>query len=239
MTIKSAVTWGAAVAMLALSGCMAVPRTIAKGESVAFVEEPLGHARTDIELTNAAIARGARAGGGSGMILGAALGLGCGPWFFICSPFYAATFAAGGALMGAGVGVAQGLPADVHAQLQARIEAFSRDNNVREQALVAIVERGRGHWVPASASESAALVRVRIERVALYSDAAGRVGLSMRIEVATHPDHSRTEVKQTFDYTGVSSEPRLWIEDPDGFVTKSFRHGYADLAQNVFAYLAK
>jgi hypothetical protein len=236
MTIKWIAAWGA-MSMLALSGCAGTPRTFAKGESVAFVEEPVG--RQDIELTNAAVSQGARKGTGGGAIFGAALGLGCGPWFFICSPFYAATFAAGGALLGAGVGVSQALPSDVQAQLQARIQTFSRDNNVREQALNAIVERGRGHWVPTSATPSSAVVRVRIERVALYSDHAGRVGLSMSIEVATQPVGSRSEVKQTFDYTGVSSEPRLWIEDPDSFVATSFRHGYADLAQSVFAYLAK
>ena len=223
----------------ALSGCAGVPRTIGKGEPVAFVEEPLEQQRPEIALTNAAIGQAAKTGTGGGMIVGAAAGLTCGPAFFICSPLGAVVGGLGGAILGAGVGAAQALPTEVQEQLQRRIDTFTREHKVREHLMSAIVDRGRGHWVPVSAQEAPAVVRIRIESVVLYSDQAGRVGLAMRIVVITRPGETRSETTQAFDYVGVSSEPRLWIEDPDGFVAASFRQGYSHLGQSVFAYLAR
>jgi hypothetical protein len=225
-----------------LSGCATTPAVgIGKGQEVAFQQVALTYPRQPIGLSNAAIFDSARFGAGGGAVIGALAGLSCGPLFVLCSPIGAVIYGAGGALIGAGVGVAQTLPSETLEQLQRRVEAFSASHDVPAELMAAIAERGKGHWLAVAATPSTPVVQVRIESVSLYNDQVGRVGLGIRLFVITRPPGGdrRDETDRKFEYVGTTSEPRLWIEDPDDFVATSFRNAYVGIAHDVFAYLAK
>jgi hypothetical protein len=219
-----------------VSACAVQGPQIHRGESLSVVVHAPA-APLPIETSNAAIKENAGTGLAGGAVVGALVGLGCGPLLVLCVPLGAVVYGAAGTVLGAGVGVAEDLPADTREQLERRLEEFARAHDVHGELSSAVMQRATGHWMIVPRSASSPSMAIRLEQ-ATVRVLRGRASLLLRARVVLERP-AAGPFEKTFQYLGPASDVSLWIEDRADFVQASFRDGYAFLAQSVIGEFAR
>ena len=221
-----------------LSAC-AAPPMIERGVPVTLVQEPPRQGSFSVDISNEGIVQGAGGGMGLGAAGGALWGLTCGPWAPVCVLGGAIIVGLGGAVVGAGVGVATGLPAETQKHLQDRIDGFVAVHDPQQHLMNEIAQRASGHWMIVPRSPSSTAVFVRVERVTILT-MASRGRLRLQATVTTQgPGQERDRAEKTVEYLGPPADVAVWIDNPNDFVAASFRDGYAFIAQSIVGTLSR
>ena len=227
-----------AFAMLA-TGCASVPQlpSIPPGEPVAILTAA---APPGVDLYNNAMGQGAGTGAKSGMLIGAMWGAACGPWFLVCMPITALFGSGVGAVSGTAVGAMQGPDAGQRERLAERLRGIGAARDPQAELSAAIATMARGRWRIEPASPVA--VAARIDEIALHARRGDRVVLGVKATVSVRgvvTPGSREPDSKVFAYLGPEADLRLWLEDPDGFVSEAFSHAIRHLAREAYSELSR
>ena len=220
-----------------LSGCT-TPRLagIARGGSVSIVVEKPG---ASIVIKNELIGEDAGKGSAVGALAGGIGGLSCGPLALLCVPAGILVGSGSGAVVGAMVGVAEGLPADKFERLSRRIQAYSISHDVRAVLQTQIIESARHRWIVSSDSPGAQ-IHVSLESLSLGLTRGERIAVTARVAVQVRGSTSgfnRQDYKQ-FLHQGRLSHLDVWTDESTDFVEENIRSAFQHIAAQIVADIA-
>ncbi len=224
-----------------MSACT-TPRlaTLKRGEPVAFVVAAGKEADANVRVRNRTIGQDSRTGAGIGAGLGALIGLSCGPFILLCMPVAALAVGGGGAIVGAGVGVAEILSAEKLNQLESRLNRFRQPQILRDAFQAAVNEQSTKHWPNGSVS-SPKVVRVELQDIFLNSMREARIVLVVRVMVSVENENSRQRgvlTQKQFGFVGQTSTFAMWMDSNNDFAEKSFGNAWQHLAAEIVSELA-
>jgi hypothetical protein len=232
-----------AIGMAMLGACASAPTLypIRSGSGVSLAVAMAAQSNGGIEVSNSAIGDNVRVGSGTGMLAGAALGLTCGPFAVLCVPFGAMTMGGVGALAGAGVGVAQGLPAERVTQLRDRLSRLRQTHDLVEELRRDLSDRASRFW-ELKADASYTQVLVELQDLQLTSAPDEQIGFVMSVRVSVRPAGAAQAItplqKKTYTYAGLTSPAARWLDERSDFVDTSFSSAIAQIATQIISDLA-
>lgn len=210
------------------------------GDEVAIVA-PVGGADTNVpEIYNQALIDSGVTGAVIGGIGYGAVGLGCGPLFWICVPFAASVGSVVGGAAGFAVGATQGLDDPVAKQVTSKLGNHLAQHNPQTVLLANVVTRAQSRWtlVPLPAARQ---VEVAFAGLGLQTKDKGPVVLVMQaVATITYTDKSgRVKTRrQVFDYQGPPGYMASWLSDDGEYMALRLNDAYQTLAENIVMALA-
>jgi hypothetical protein len=229
------------VLLLSLLCSCTTPRLtlINRGEPIAFnvVMSPQAGATG---IRNRAIGQDTATGAGAGAVTGALIGLGCGPFIWLCMPLGAMALGGGGGLVGAAVGIAESLSPEKQAQLSDRLANFRQSHDLRDALQAHVVERGRKHW-QLSPVATQSVVTIELQDVFVNSTREERIALVMRVMVTVRSaDALKLEgpAQKRFDYVGPLGDFVVWMDPHSDFVEISFKSACQHIAAQIISELS-
>lgn len=236
--------WAALCALLwlgLLCGCATPPRLgpIRSDERIDFVVIQSAQADAVTRIRNQDLGRNTTVGAGSGMVVGALSGLGCGPFAWLCIPAGALVGGLTGTAAGAVVGLTASLSDDKAASIRERLGRVQQSRDIADRLRSELGERARQHW-PVNADSSATVVTVDLVEQSLTSTRDDRIGLVVRVLVSVKPDGAALRAPMTqkqFEYVGPLSPLTAWLDEKSDFLELSLNSASQQLAAQIVSEL--
>ncbi len=216
------------------------PGLIAPGDTVVFETSSGGHDGESVPIRNKAIETDSQVGVTSGALVGAAWGITCGPWFWICSPVGALMGAVGGGATGFVVGAAEGLGKEKGLLLTSEISSALRSYDVQQQLIETVSNRARAHWQVIETTADKRIV-IQLDHMGLETLRKEQAELVMEVSVTVNAlaslkkDHNQT---RHFAYRSSPTYINSWIENHDDFIKLRFMDAHRTLAENIIMELS-
>jgi hypothetical protein len=186
---------------------------------------------------NDAISEDVKTGAYMGAASGAAYGLVCGPWFFLCSPYFAVLGAAGGVVAGVGVGVLTN-DFDKKKLLYTKMDDYLKTNNPQKTFLTRVISLAESRYSISSSSDKE--ISVLVERLTFNAIKDGRVILEMNSAITiNYLDKSGQQQSATINYEYISPPQFVdtWLEGSDEFYKIKLTDAYNTLAEHMLRTL--
>lgn len=226
----------------ALMSACTTPRLVAlrHGDPVSIIVAVSPDATDIVGIRNKTIGQDSRTGAGVGAGMGALIGLSCGPWILLCMPVAALALGGGGAIVGAGVGVAESLPKEKVAQLESRLIRLRQPPILRDALQGTVDEQAKKYW-PRGSGSSPTMIRIDLQEVFLNSMRDERIVLVVRVRVSIDGGslrHRGDLTQKYFEYVGQTSTLAMWLDAGNDFAEKSFGNAWQHLATEIVSELA-
>lgn len=169
-----------------------------------------------------------------------AVGLGCGPLFWICVPLAASVGSLVGGAAGVAVGTAQGLDDPVAERITSKLSNHLAQHNPQVALLANVVTRAQTRWtlVPPPAARQ---VQVAFARIGLQTKDKGPVVLVMQAVVTiTYPDKAgRAKTRrQVFNYQSPPGYMASWLSEDGEYLALRLNDAYQTLGENIVMALS-
>lgn len=231
----------AAMLSVLLVAC-ATPRlgALKAGEDISIVAGAEKQPRPEFEITGiGSVGKVAAAGAAGGAAGGALAGLQCGPFAPLCVPTLALVGGLGGGIAGAVSGQMK-IPAEQEREkINSNLQNFGQSHDPRVELMAALRDKAVHHW-KLTDQPAAKVLTVRLLDAGLEATRDKDITLSMGVGVSFNSsgaDPRNTRSEKVFSYVSAASNARLWLEDKDDFVARTFRRGYQYLAENICSEL--
>ena len=226
--------------LLLVCACSTTSRMniIQPGDNVSIVlARPINNEKLLKINNNDAITEDVKTGAYMGAASGAAYGLVCGPWFFLCSPYFAVLGAAGGVVAGVGVGVLTN-DFDKKTSLYTKMDNYLKINNPQDTFLTRVISLAESRYSISSSSDKE--ISVLVEKLTFNAIKDGRVTLEMNSAITiNYLDKSGIQQSATKDYQ-YTSPPQFvdtWLEGNDDFYKTKLTDAYNTLAEHILRTL--
>ncbi len=223
-----------------LAACTIPRLDIPRGQEIQFSVTRSAELGEGIQLSNKTLGHDAKVGANSGGLVGAAVGLSCGPYALFCVPVAGLAGMLVGGIAGLGVGAVESWPSDRVEQLRARLTRFQQTNDPATAWQSALQERVNTHW-KLGANPSSISVEIELRELAIHTmrDERGALAARIQIAVATPEDRRRGTITLTrqFNYVGSFLGSRAWIDAPDEVLANNFRVAFQYLTDSVLSEL--
>lgn len=224
-----------------LCGCAMPPRLgpIRSDERIDFVVTQSAQADVVTRIRNQDLGRDTTVGAGSGMVVGALSGLGCGPFAWLCIPAGALVGGLTGTAAGAVVGLTASLSGEKAASIRERLGRAQQSRDLPNRLRSELVERARRHW-PVNPDSSATVVTVALVEQSLTSTRDERVGLVVRVLVRVNPGGAAAQaqlMQMQFEYVGPVSPLSVWLDEKSDFLELSLNSASQQLAAQIVSEL--
>jgi hypothetical protein len=213
---------------------------IKPGAEVAILAPAASTKVTSPEIHNQALIDSGTTGAMIGGIGYGAVGLGCGPLFWICVPLAATVGSLVGGATGVAVGTVQGLDEVDAKRLSDKLANHLAQHNPQATLLAGVMTRAQTSWtlVPPPAARQ---VEVAFASLGLQTKEKGPVVLVMQaVVIITYPDQvGRLKTRrQTFNYQGPPGYMESWLNDDGEYLTQRLNDAYQTLAENIVMALS-
>lgn len=201
---------------IVLCACTTAPPIVPlpRRQSVSLIVANSPQANSDISIRNQSLGDNTAAGAGSGTVIGALYGLGCGPLAVLCVPLAAMLGAATGTAAGAAVGLTAALSEENATKVRARLVQVLKAHDLVHELDRNLTARAALQWELSSVA-AGYLMSVELQRIQLSSTRDERIGFTMSVLVKVRPagveQKARTHEKK-FEYTGPFVSLAEWID---------------------------
>jgi len=229
-----------------LTACVRVSTHDAQQHFTIFIDATEGeHSALKAELSKEKTISGIGKGASTGGIAGAAYGLTCGPFAFLCVP----VLALGGSLVGGGVGATAGftgLPENTAARLNEVLADIDKRRDFRQELLEKVVS-----LVPesdqASREEADFLATIKISRIELNQHRNNEISLLIRASLLTKQVKGQRLQSQTYGRASPKYYPCTmdkrdaedWLKDDEDTFDQALTLCIRTLSESISADLIK
>lgn len=207
---------------------------IQPGDTVSITSKADNGNKNIFGLSNSnATIQDSKTGAYTGAGAGALYGLLCGPWFFLCSPFFAAGGAAGGAVVGAVVGSSTG-DSDKGELLFTKMNGYLTVNNPQDEFVTSVTALAEQKYQVSALSDKE--ISISLEQLTFNTNSDGRINLALSATVTVnYIDKLGRQKSDTNDYDYESSPQFLdtWLEGSDDFYQLKLADAYSTLAEHI------
>ena len=263
MRMNDAVQQGVASALCVCLAACSPLAALPKGKELAITVPDVASLQPDVSLPRASkSAAPATAVGAAGVGAGIAAAAACpGFTFLLCAPIFDFAGGVGGA---GAVTLAADAPdphRDVVRELEEKLAAFARANEINEELRLVLSEKAKPHWhvVPSSAQNS---ITVQVIGLSLRGENLEQVSLVVQATVAVRtvdaevwrpaasanswpqlgetlsPVSGHATVRGSFFHEGSSADVSLWMDESGEFLKAAVSAACESIAQQIVAALA-
>lgn len=225
-----------------VSGCISSARfgSVPAGETLRVSVHPEGSS-PEQSVANQTIAGDTGTGLASGMLVGAAWGLTCGPFFWFCAPLGSLAGAVVGGTAGLVVGVAESLPRDKALALEQELTDYLAGRDPDQELLGVLGSRAAVIWLPGT-GETGWTLEFKLVGLGLHTHRQERVTLVLRASAqlidASAAGGDPYPVR-AFEYESPQFYADSWIGGQMPFVQQQFDTAYRALAEDIVTFYSR
>lgn len=220
-----------------LTGCASAPRLdpIRPGEPVALAVVMAPKTQEGVDISNQALGNNTVTGMASGMVVGGAWGLTCGPLAILCVPLGALAGGVTGTVAGAAVGVTGALSEQKATQLRDRMLQVQASHDLRSELDKLVAERARKSW-SLVAGPAPTNVTVALHELRLTSTRDEQISFVMQALVTVQ--RGGQPQQKLYSYVAPASHLSLWLDASSDFLDTGLSGATQQLAAQIVAELA-
>lgn len=201
---------------IVLCACTTAPSLapLPRRQSVSLTVASSPQANSEVNIRNLSFGDNTATGAGSGVVVGALYGLGCGPLAVLCVPLGAMLGGATGTAAGAAVGLTGALSQENAAKVRARLAQVLNAHDLVHELDRKLTARAALQW-NLTAVAAAYLMSVELQGIRLSSTRDERIGFTLSVLVRVRPvgvEHKAGAHEKTFEYSGPFVSLAEWID---------------------------
>jgi hypothetical protein len=226
-----------------LGGCATAPHVepISRETPVAFVVAMSQPSQGTNSVRSTAVTHDAVSGAMTGATAGALTGFLCGPLIVFCVPLGALMGAGAGVAAGATVGLAESVPKDKVALLDARLKRMQQSVDPLFELRTNVLDGAGKHW-QLTDDTSGRVVSLEVQNLFLTSDRNKNIALVMKVLVSHRTGETaagaRPATPQRFVVITQGNSLAAWLDERSDLPEMQLRTACQQMATQVISQLA-